>query len=125
MLMTPFCSSIPMGLVIVTCLGIGQAAAMGIGWSIVTETVAKSDQKGIYTTLFSTSHTVPELVTALSAGEIIHLFGSQVSAVLAVGGVFALFGANATLYVIEPKKWMQQQAWLDRYQRARQIRDRQ
>jgi len=125
MLMTPFCNSIGMGLMIVTCLGIGQAAAMVIGWSIVTETVAKSDQKGIYTTLFSTSHTVPELVTALSAGEIIHLFGDQVSAVLAVGGVFALFGANAALYVIEPKKWMQQQAWLDRYQRARQIRDRQ
>merc|ERR1719242_1143529 len=125
LLATPFCSSIAMGLVIVTCLGIGQATAMVIGWSIVTETVAKSDQKGIYTTLFSTSHTVPELVTALSAGEIIHLFGSQVSAVLAVGGVFALFGANAALYIVEPRKWLAKQAWLERHSRARQIRDRQ
>jgi len=125
LLATPFCSSIAMGLVIVTCLGIGQATAMVIGWSIVTETVAKSDQKGIYTTLFSTSHTVPELVTALSAGEIIHLFGSQVSAVLAVGGIFALFGANAALYIVEPKKWLAKQAWLERHSRARQIRDRQ
>merc|ERR1719242_1644297 len=125
LLMTPFCSSIAMGLVIVTCLGIGQAAAMVIGWSIVTETIAASDQKGIYTTLFSTSHTVPELVTALTAGEIIHLFGSQVSAVLAVGGVFALFGANAALYIVEPRKWLAKQAWLERHSRARQIRDRQ
>eukprot|EP00485_Elphidium_margaritaceum_P009877 CAMPEP_0202685924 /NCGR_PEP_ID=MMETSP1385-20130828/1732_1 /ASSEMBLY_ACC=CAM_ASM_000861 /TAXON_ID=933848 /ORGANISM="Elphidium margaritaceum" /LENGTH=599 /DNA_ID=CAMNT_0049340397 /DNA_START=1637 /DNA_END=3433 /DNA_ORIENTATION=+ len=105
MLMTPFCNSITMGLVIVTCLGIGQAAAMVIGWSIVTETVAEGDQKGVYTTLFTTSHTVPELLVALTAGVIIHVFDDHVSAVLAVGGVAALFGANSALYIVEPKKW--------------------
>eukprot|EP01083_Nonionella_stella_P011661 33123_1 len=122
LLMTPFCDTINMGLLIVTCLGIGQAAAMVIGWSIVTETVAHTDQKGVYTTLFTTSHTVPELVVALIAGEIIFLFDNHVSAVLAVGGVAALFGANSALYVVEPKKWLAKQAWLKRQNRVLQNR---
>merc|ERR1719295_341902 len=127
LLMTPFChGSVPMGLTIVTCLGIGQAAAMVIGWSIVTETVADAQwahQKGIYTTLFTTSHTVPELVVALVAGEVIHLFDDHVSAVLAFGGVCALFGANSALYVVEPKKWLAQQRWMRRQDRV--LRNRQ
>ena len=123
LLMTPFCDTINMGLIIVTCLGIGQAAAMVIGWSIVTETVAEGDQKGVYTTLFTTSHTVPELLVALVAGEIIFLFDNHVSAVLAVGGVAALFGANSALYIVEPKKWLAKQAWLKRQNRV--LRNRQ
>jgi len=123
LLMTPFCNSINMGLVIVTCLGIGQAAAMVIGWSIVTETVAEGDQKGVYTTLFTTSHTVPELCVALIAGQLIKLFDNQVSAVLAVGGVAALFGANSALYIVEPKKWLAKQRWLKRQNRI--LRNRQ
>lgn len=123
LLMTPFTNSINMGLIIVTCLGIGQAAAMVIGWSIVTETVAISDQKGVYTTLFTTSHTVPELVVALIAGEIIYLFDNHVSSVLACGGVAALFGANSALYIVEPKKWLAKQAWLKRQNRV--LRNRQ
>ena len=123
LLMTPFTNSINMGLIIVTCLGIGQAAAMVIGWSIVTETVAASDQKGVYTTLFTTSHTVPELVVALIAGEIIFLFDNHVSSVLACGGVAALFGANSALYIVEPKKWLAKQAWLKRQNRV--LRNRQ
>merc|ERR1740123_25053 len=110
MLSTPFCDSIEFALVIVTCLGIGQAAAMVIGWSIVTETVVDGNQKGLYTTLFSTSHTIPELVVALVSGEIIHLFDNNVSAVLAIGGVTALFGANSALYIVEPGNWLKRQA---------------
>merc|ERR1712228_545073 len=117
LLSTPFCDSINFALVIVTCLGIGQATAMVIGWSIVTETVVDGNQKGLYTTLFSTSHTIPELVVALVSGEIIHLFDNNVSAVLAIGGVAALFGANACLYIVEPSVWLKQQKLMRRQNR--------
>lgn len=77
--------------------GFGWAVTFTVPWSIMSTTVAKKapERAGVYFTMFNLAVACPEVVVALAAEEIFHIFNHQ-AAVLFIGGIFAFIASVLT-----------------------------